>query len=166
MLSGIKSLWSGAWSSVKSLVSSAWDGIKSTVSGGIEGMMGFISSIPGRIQGFFADAGSWLVSAGQSIIDGLVSGIRNAIGGAISAVSGAVQSIRDLFPFSPAKIGPFSGRGWVLYSGMSIADAMAEGFERRAPAMVGAYRSGMASLLLGAHARRGDPARQRAGRPR
>lgn len=146
VLSGIKSLWSGAWNSVKSLVSSAWDGIKSTVSGGIEGMMGFISSIPGRIRGFFADAGSWLVSSGQSIIDGLVSGIQGAIGGAISAVSGAVQSIRDLFPFSPAKIGPFSGRGWVLYSGMSIADAMAEGFERRTPAMVGAYRSGMSAL--------------------
>ena len=146
VLSGIKSLWSNAWNSVKSLVSSAWDGIKSAVSGGIEGMMGFISSIPGRIRGFFADAGSWLVSSGQSIIDGLVSGIQGAIGGAISAVSGAVQSIRDLFPFSPAKIGPFSGRGWVLYSGMSIADAMAEGFERRTPAMVGAYRSGMSAL--------------------
>lgn len=146
VLSGIKSLWSGAWSSVKSIVSSAWDGIKSAVSGGIEGMMGFISSIPGRIRGFFADAGSWLISSGQSIIDGLVSGIQGAIGGAISAVSGAVQSIRDLFPFSPAKVGPFSGRGWVLYSGMSIADAMAEGFERRTPAMVGAYRSGMSAL--------------------
>lgn len=34
----------------------------------------------------------------------------------------------------------------MLYSGMSIADAMAEGFESRTPAMVGAYRSGMASL--------------------
>lgn len=146
VMSAVKSLWSGAWNSVKSLVSSAWDGIKSTVSSGISGMMGFISSIPGRIQGFFADAGSWLVSSGRSIIDGLVSGIQGAIGGAVSAVSGAVQRIRDLFPFSPAKTGPFSGRGWVLYSGMSIADAMAEGFERRTPAMVGAYRSGMASL--------------------
>lgn len=146
VMSTVKSLWSGAWSSVKSLVSSAWDGIKSTVSGGVDGMMGFISSIPGRIQGAFADAGSWLISSGKSVIDGFVRGIQGAIGGAISAVSGAVQSIRDLFPFSPAKIGPFSGRGWVLYSGMSIADAMAEGFERRTPAMVGAYRSGMASL--------------------
>ena len=146
VMSTVKSLWSGAWSSVKSLVSSAWDGIKSTVSGGIEGMMGFISSIPGRIQGAFADAGSWLVSSGRSIIDGFARGIRESLGNAISAVQSGISEIRSYFPFSPAKKGPFSGRGWVLYSGMSIADAMAEGFESRTPAMVGAYRSGMASL--------------------
>lgn len=146
VMSAVRSLWSGAWSSVKSLVSSAWDGIKSTVSGGIEGMMGFISSIPGRIQGAFADAGSWLVSSGRSIIDGFARGIRESLGNAISAVQSGISEIRSYFPFSPAKKGPFSGRGWVLYSGMSIADAMAEGFESRTPAMVGAYRSGMASL--------------------
>lgn len=109
-------------------------------------MMGFISSIPGRIQGAFADAGSWLVSSGRSIIDGFARGIRESLGNAISAVQSGISEIRSYFPFSPAKKGPFSGRGWVLYSGMSIADAMAEGFESRTPAMVGAYRSGMASL--------------------
>lgn len=142
----IKGIWDSAWGSVSSFVSSTWESVKTAVSDGIEGMMGFISGLPDRIMGFFSDAGSWLVNSGRSIIDGLVDGIRGAIDGAINAVSGAVQSIRDLFPFSPAKKGPFSGHGWVLYSGMSIADAMADGFTRRVPSMVSAYESGMNSL--------------------
>ena len=142
----ISSLWNSVCIEVSSFVSSTWENVKSTVSDGIEGMMGFIQDIPGRIKGFFSDAGSWLVDAGRSIIDGLVNGIRNAIGGAVDAVSGAVGEIRALFPFSPAKKGPFSGHGWVLYSGMSIADALAEGFERRVPSMVAAYGSGMAAV--------------------
>ena len=72
-------------------------------------------------------AGQWLVQSGKAIIDGLISGIKGAISGAKDAVSGALQSIRDLFPFSPAKEGPFSGRGWVLYSGRSITAAFAQG---------------------------------------
>lgn len=142
----IKGIWDSVWDSVSSFVSSTWESVKTAVSDGIEGMMGFISGLPDRIMGFFSDAGSWLVASGRSIIDGLVDGIRGAIDGAIDAVSGAVQSIRDLFPFSPAKKGPFSGHGWVLYSGMSIADAMADGFTRRVPSMVRAYESGMRSL--------------------
>ena len=55
-------------------------------------------------------AGQWLVQSGKAIIDGLISGIKGAISGAKDAVSGALQSIRDLFPFSPAKEGPVLGQ--------------------------------------------------------
>ena len=58
-------------------------------------MMNFITSIPSRIMGVFSGAGSWLLSAGQNIIQGLINGITNAIGGAISAVKDAVGGIID-----------------------------------------------------------------------
>lgn len=145
-LSAISSLWNSIWSAVSSTVSSVWSTVTSTVSSGVESVIGFIGTLPQRILAFFADAGSWLIDAGRSIINGLVSGIQSAIGGAIDAVAGAVGQIRNLFPFSPAKEGPFSGRGWVLYSGMSIMEAVGEGVERQAQGTLSSIRSVMGDI--------------------
>ena len=139
----IQSAWDNVWNGAKNLVSDAWEGIKTAVSDGIDGMMSFIEGIPDAILGFFGDAGNWLKDSGKAIIDGFTSGIKGAIDGAVNAVSGMLGSIRDLFPFSPAKEGPFSGKGWVLYSGMSIADAMGEGFAKRAGAMADTFSYGL-----------------------
>ena len=50
------------------------------------------------------------------------------MGGAVKdAVGGVLSGARNLLPFSPAKEGPFSGRGWTLYSGRSIAESLADG---------------------------------------
>lgn len=93
VLSSIQSFFSNAWNSITNAVSSAWSGITSAVSNGVSSMMNFISSIPSRIMGFFGSAGSWLLSAGRNIIQGLINGITGAIGGAISAVKNAVGGI-------------------------------------------------------------------------
>lgn len=95
VLSGISGIFSNVWNGIKGAVSSAWRGITSAVSSGVSSMMNFITSIPSRIMGVFSGAGSWLLSAGQNIIQGLINGITNAIGGAISAVKNAVSGIID-----------------------------------------------------------------------
>nr|UVN03907.1 MAG: hypothetical protein [Bacteriophage sp.] len=95
VLSGISGIFSSVWNGIKGAVSSAWSGITSTVSSGVSSMMNFITSIPSRIMGVFSGAGSWLLSAGKNIIQGLINGITNAIGGAISAVKDAVGGIID-----------------------------------------------------------------------
>lgn len=95
VLSGISGIFSSVWNGIKGAVSSAWSGITSAVSSGVSSMMHFITSIPSRIMGVFSGAGSWLLSAGQNIIQGLINGITNAIGGAISAVKNAVGGIID-----------------------------------------------------------------------
>lgn len=95
VLSGISGIFSSVWNGIKGAVSSAWSGITSAVSNGVSSMMNFITSIPSRIMGVFSGAGSWLLSAGQNIIQGLINGITNAIGGAISAVKKAVSGIID-----------------------------------------------------------------------
>lgn len=95
VLSGISGIFSSVWNGIKGAVSSAWTGITSVVSSGVSSMMNFITSIPSRIMGVFSGAGSWLLSAGQNIIQGLINGITNAIGGAISAVKNAVSGIID-----------------------------------------------------------------------
>lgn len=95
VLSGISGIFSSVWNGIKGAVSSAWSGITSAVSSGVSSMMNFITSIPSRIKGVFSGAGSWLLSAGKNIIQGLINGIKNAIGGAISAVKDAVGGIID-----------------------------------------------------------------------
>ena len=95
VLSGISGIFSSVWNGIKGAVGSAWSGITSAVSSGVSSMMNFITSIPSRIMGVFSGAGSWLLSAGQNIIQGLINGITNAIGGAISAVKNAVGGIID-----------------------------------------------------------------------
>lgn len=109
VLNGISGIFSSVWNGIRGAVSSAWSGITSAVSSGVRSMMSFITSIPSRIMGVFSGAGSWLLSAGQNIIQGLINGITNAIGSAISAVKNAVSGIIDgaksmLGIHSPSKV--------------------------------------------------------------
>ena len=76
-----------------------------------------ISDIPSRIMGLFTGAGSWLINSGAALMNGLKDGILGAVESVKSAVKGALQKVRDFFPFSPAKVGPFSGSGYTSVSG-------------------------------------------------
>ena len=95
VLSGISGIFSDVWNGIKGAVSSAWSGITSAVSSGVSSMMNFVTSIPSRIMGVFSGAGSWLLSVGRNIIQGLINGIRSSISGAISAVKDAVGGVID-----------------------------------------------------------------------
>lgn len=80
-------------------------------------ILGYVRGIPGQIIGMFAGAGSWLVNSGAALMNGFKQGILNAVESVKSAVKGALQKVRDFFPFSPAKVGPFSGSGYTSVSG-------------------------------------------------
>lgn len=146
VLGTIKSVWSSCWNGIKSAFSSIWNGIKSAAKSGVDAVYNTVKSIKDKIVGFFAGAGSWLVNSGKAMLDGLGRGISNAIGGVVNTVKGGLEKIRGLFPFSPAKYGPFSGHGWVLYSGISIAEALGEGFARAVPGVVGDFEARMSRL--------------------
>ena len=121
VLSTISGVWSSTWgTTIKGSFSSIWDGIKSAAASGIYSVYTTVTGIKDKIVGFFSGAGSWLVESGKSILNGLKDGIEGAIGSVTSAVSGAVENIRGLFPFSPAKWGPFSGHGYTTYSGKAL----------------------------------------------
>ena len=110
----------GAISSVQAWGGQMGAGARNAGNQFLQGITGTLQSLPGRIQSLFSNAGSWLLSSGRSIMDGLAQGIRNGISAAVDAASNAMEAISKLFPHSPAKEGPFSGHGWTLYSGQSI----------------------------------------------
>lgn len=126
-LSFIKGVWNSAWSALGSFLDSAWDGFVSAVTGGNEQVMSILGGLPGKIVGLFADAGSWLIDSGRALLQGFADGVMGAVGWVGDQISGALGTIRGLFPFSPAKEGPFSGRGYTTYSGKALMRDWAKG---------------------------------------
>ena len=126
---------------IVTIVTTLVQNIPRIISAGIQILVGLVTgivqAIP-QIGGAIAQVGSSILSAvagfprmlfesGKKIISGLIDGIKSMFSSAKNAVSGLLSGIRNLLPFSPAKEGPFSGKGWTLYSGQSIVEALADG---------------------------------------
>lgn len=129
--SAVQNFVSNAWNQMVSIVTSAMSSFTSAVSNGFNEAVSFAASLPGRVMGALGNLGGLLVGSGQALVQGFINGIRSMVGAVASAASSVVQAARDFFPFSPAKKGPFSGKGWVLYSGRSLMEAFADGIKQR-----------------------------------
>lgn len=70
------------------VLNEAWNGIVSAVSGGNEQVMALLGDLPGKILGVFSGAGSWLLEAGRSIINGLLDGLKAAFNGVMDFIGG------------------------------------------------------------------------------
>lgn len=116
---------------------SAWFGqAKDAAVTKLSSLVEWVKSLPGKIISALGNVGRMLYNSGASIIQGLIDGIKSMVGRVTGAVGDLLSKARDLLPFSPAKEGPFSGKGWTLYSGRSIPQAFAQGVddEARRPA--------------------------------
>ncbi|WP_195167762.1 phage tail family protein [Mycobacteroides abscessus] len=121
MWSSIQSAASGAWNGIVSAVSSAITNVVSAIVSGGSQIMAEVGSWPGKIQSFFADAGSWLIAAGQQLVQGFINGMGDMIGAAVakarefaSRVKNAVTDFLGIH--SPSKVmhevGQFTGQGF------------------------------------------------------
>lgn len=119
-ISNVVSFISNGFNQAVSFVQNAMSQFMSAVQNGISNVISFMSGLPGRIMGAIGNLGGLLVDSGRAMIQGLADGIRGAVGAALDAAKGVVDKVRGLFPFSPAKEGPFSGRGYTTYSGKAL----------------------------------------------
>lgn len=117
-----------------------------TVSTKIREAIKWFSDLPGRAVRAVGNLGSLLVGAGRSLVDGFLRGIRNAWDSLVAWVKSAMDRLRGLWPFSPAKWGPFSGRGYVTYSGKALTDDFAASLRGGMPAV----RSAAADVMRAA----------------
>ena len=117
---------------------------------------GWVSSMGGKAAEAASTFGSNLInglmgiigqaqSAGSAIVQGLIDGIMGMIGAAGDAIGSVVDRIASFLPHSPAKRGPFSGKGWTPYSGRAIVHGLAEGIAELADEPADA----MASVMEG-----------------
>ncbi|MGO1957216.1 phage tail tape measure protein [Microbacterium sp.] len=112
--------FTGAWDNVKSGATDAATNLGDAIGNGIDTVISFVTELPGKVLSALGDLGSLLLDSGAALMDGFTQGIRNGIGAAMDAASGAVDAVRDFFPFSPAKRGPFSGSGYTDNSGKAL----------------------------------------------
>ena len=87
---------------------------------GFNAVLNIVKSLPGRIKSALGNLGALLVNSGAALMRGFTNGIKRGISAAVNAAKSAVQRVRDFFPFSPAKRGPFSGSGYTTHSGKAL----------------------------------------------
>ena len=119
--------WSGAWNAISGVFSSVTNGILATGRNIVNTLVGVFGGVQTQVMAVMGGIGSWLYNSGRSIIQGLIDGINSMLRAAMNSVGDVLAAIRKLFPFSPAEEGPFSGKGWTLYSGQAISKALGEG---------------------------------------
>lgn len=117
VVTSIAGSFPGIFMAVVGMIPAIMGNIARPFSGLAGRILGFVRNIPSQIIGLFSDAGSWLINSGAALMNGFKQGILRAVESVKSAVKGALQKVRDFFPFSPAKVGPFSGSGYTSVSG-------------------------------------------------
>ena len=96
-------------------------------------MIAWVRGLPGRVRSALGNLGGLLRGAGQALIRGFIDGIKGMLGSVKNAAKSVVSAARDFFPFSPAKEGPFSGRGYTTYSGRALVEGFQRGIAAQAP---------------------------------
>lgn len=84
-------------------------GVVGAVSRGIGSVTGWFKKLPGEILNLLSDAGTWLISVGENIINGLWQGISNMAGGLEKKVKGLGSDVigwakSALSIFSPSRV--------------------------------------------------------------
>ncbi|MFK0155369.1 phage tail tape measure protein [Streptomyces sp. NPDC090493] len=128
---------------------SAFQSFKSAVVNRGTSAVDWVRTLPGKASNALGNLGSYLYNSGRSLLQGFVNGIRSMLNAPADAVHSALTRARNLLPFSPAKEGPFSGKGWTLYSGQSVMAAFAEGVQDRADLAHAAMSDAMGSAAAG-----------------
>lgn len=127
IVTGVRDKVSEVFNRIKGIASEVWGAITDTIRDRFDAAVGIVTGVVDRIRGAFSGAKDWLLDAGRKIIQGLIDGIKGMIGKVTDAVGDVAQRVRDFFPFSPAKRGPFSGRGAPIYSGQAVGRDFAAG---------------------------------------
>ncbi|MDT3395430.1 hypothetical protein RKE29_01985 [Streptomyces sp. B1866] len=117
----------------------------SAVRSKITDAVNWLSGLPGRAARAIGDLGGLLYGAGRALLQGFIDGIVSKVSDVLGTVGSVVGRVRDFFGFSPAKVGPLSGKGWTLYSGHALAEDFAAGITARQDAVYAAVSDATAT---------------------
>jgi phage-related protein len=141
--------WRRALEGMQQIARGAWEAIKGSTKAGITLVLDLIIALPSRIANALIGLPNTFFQSGRAMMQGLIDGIKGMGQSVINAALGVVNSVRNLLPFSPAKTGPFSGKGYTLYSGRALMEDWAKGIEQGASAAIGAVDHVMAQTQAG-----------------
>lgn len=119
--------WDRAMLGLKQLTQGAIDFIKGVIKLGLTIILDMFIGLPSRIITALAGLPADMAKSGRAMVQGLIDGLRSMAQAAVNELSRIAKQLRDLLPFSPAKTGPFSGKGYTLYSGQAMMEDWARG---------------------------------------
>ena len=122
----------------------AGDEMAAATAEGVDESVAEVKRLPAETSAVLSDLD--YSDSGRSIGHSFAQGILSSMSEVGNAAASLAAEAAAYMPHSPAKKGAFSGRGWTLYSGESVADAFAEGFTRRMAAVQAQVASGMAGI--------------------
>jgi hypothetical protein len=120
------------------LIGGWFGGMVGAAAGKVNELIGWVSGIPGRAMGALGNLAGMLVGSGVALISGFLDGLVSRWNQLMAWARNAMASLRALWPFSPAKDGPFSGRGYVTYSGQALTTDFARSIVAGMPTVLGA----------------------------
>lgn len=123
------------WNDILGLIKSAGDEIVNAITDFIGDAVEEIGQLPQKAVEALGDLGRSLYNSGKALIGGFVQGIRDSVQDVINAASAVTAAAARFFPFSPAKEGAFSGKGYTTYSGRVLMEDFAKGIAHAAPAL-------------------------------
>lgn len=141
--------WERAWNGLKQFLSGAWNLMKDTVRFALTAILDMFIGLPTRILGALAGLPGSLFGSGKAMMQGFIDGVKSMAQTAVNSVLSVVDKVRGLFPFSPAKFGPFSGSGYTTFSGRALMEDWAKGIEQGTPAAVAAVEGAMLATQTG-----------------
>lgn len=128
--------FTGAMNAAKSLVQGvarffvdSFRNIVKGVTAALKLVISAVRKVPGQARSALGSIGSYLYNSGRALLQGFINGIKSLAGAVSGAVKGVLSKARNLLPFSPAKEGPFSGRGYTTYSGAALMQGLIEGIQ-------------------------------------
>jgi phage-related protein len=141
--------WERAHKGLGQIIEGAWEAFKGVTKTGISLLLELIAGIPGRIASALFGLPAQFAQSGRAMMQGIIDGIKSMAQSVINSALSVVNQVRDLLPFSPAKTGPFSGKGYTLYSGQALMEDWAKGIQKGAPAAVAAVEDAMSATQNG-----------------
>lgn len=121
-------------------------GIKGFFKGAWDDAVAWLKGLPGRIGEFFKGVDTWLLDAGKKLMQGLIDGVKLMADPFKKAGETIANGFRSLWPFSPAKEGPLSGAGDLLYAGRNTIGRITKGMIDATPSLI-ATANRVASML-------------------
>lgn len=119
----------------------------------LEGLYRFFKGLGERVkktlQDGFAAVGHWLYDQGRRLVNGFIEGVESMFGALIGVGSKLGNLIARFLPGSPAKEGPLSGQGYVLYRGQRMVQDLAKGIEMEAPKLQAASSNAVSNIIFG-----------------
>lgn len=128
------------WETASQTLRTVWNAIRTFAAAAFFGLIGDFATLFTSIGQFFAGILPAVAEWGANIMSTLAQGIVNGAYAVIDAVKGVFTRVREMMPFSDAKVGPFSQ---LTYSGCQLMATFADGVRANAgvlrDAVGGAY---------------------------